>query len=72
MNIGSLNEIPFLRAAWPQEVAVFPYRKLFLVALAGFMIAGCAVVQRAERPDGPFEIAILAVTDTRGELEPCG
>ena len=36
------------------------------------LAAGCAVVQRAEQPDGPYEIAVLAVTDTRGELEPCG
>jgi hypothetical protein len=72
IDTGNLSGVPFPRAAWPQEVDVFPYRRLFLVALAGFMIAGCAVVQRAERPDGPFEIAILAVSDTRGELEPCG
>lgn len=40
--------------------------------LALALLAGCAGVQRAERPEGPFDIALLAVTDTRGELEPCG
>ncbi len=55
-----------------QEAAVFLTRNLLLVVLLVMLAAGCAVVQRAERPDGPIEIAILAVTDTRGELEPCG
>ena len=55
-----------------QEAAVFLNRYLLLVVLLVMLASGCAVVQRAERPDGPFEIAILAVTDTRGELEPCG
>jgi len=36
------------------------------------LAAGCALVQRVEEPEGPYEIALLAVTDTRGELEPCG
>jgi hypothetical protein len=47
-------------------------RRLLLVVLVGLILAGCAGVQRVERPEGPFEIAILAVSDTRGELEPCG
>ncbi|MFH1689296.1 MAG: hypothetical protein ABIE42_03560 [Candidatus Eisenbacteria bacterium] len=47
-------------------------RRVFFILLAGLIMAGCAMVQRAERPEGPFEIAILAVSDTRGELEPCG
>ncbi|MCK4512159.1 hypothetical protein KAW64_10490 [bacterium] len=51
---------------------MFLTRNLLLVVIVVVLAAGCAVVQRAERPDGPFEIAILAVTDTRGELEPCG
>ena len=45
---------------------------LLVVVLAGLIIAGCAGVKQAESPEGPFEIAMLAVTDTRGELEPCG
>jgi hypothetical protein len=55
-----------------QEVAVLLTRNLLLAALVVMLAAGCAMVQRAERPTGPYEIAILAVTDTRGELEPCG
>ena len=51
---------------------MFLTRNLVLVALVVMLAAGCAVVQKAEQPDGPFEVAILAVTDTRGELEPCG
>jgi hypothetical protein len=51
---------------------VFRDRRLLWVVLVGLLIAGCAAVQRVERPEGPFQIAILAVTDTRGELEPCG
>ena len=61
-----------IRQSRLQEAAVFLTRNLLLVVLLVMLAAGCAVVQRAERPDGPFEIAILAVTDTRGELEPCG
>jgi len=61
-----------IRQSRLQEAAVFLNRYLLLVVLLVMLAAGCAVVQRAERPDGPFEIAILAVTDTRGELEPCG
>jgi hypothetical protein len=57
---------------WLQEAAVFPTRNLLLVALVVMLAAGCAVVQKVEQPEGPFEIALLAVTDTRGELEPCG
>ena len=56
----------------PQEVFVLRSRRFLFILLAGLIMAGCAVVQRAERPEGPFEIAILAVSDTRGELEPCG
>ena len=51
---------------------MFFTRKLLLVALVVMLGAGCAVVQRAEQPEGPYEIAVLAVSDTRGELEPCG
>ncbi|MBD3348670.1 MAG: hypothetical protein GF400_05695 [Candidatus Eisenbacteria bacterium] len=47
-------------------------RRLIAGLLAGVVIAGCAGVEYAERPDGPFDIAILATTETRGELEPCG
>jgi nitrous oxide reductase accessory protein NosL len=53
-------------------VRVFGNRKLLLVVLAGLLLAGCAAVQRVERPEQPFEIALLAVTNTMGELEPCG
>jgi len=53
-------------------VFVFQNRRLLLILLAGLLVAGCAVVQKTEQPEGPYEIAILAVTDTRGELEPCG
>jgi hypothetical protein len=42
------------------------------VLLVGATIAGCAGMERAARPDEPFELAILATSDTRGELEPCG
>jgi len=58
-----------------QEVSVFPSRRILLVLVAALLFAGCAVTQRAEeppRPEGPFDVAILAVSDTRGELEPCG
>jgi hypothetical protein len=51
---------------------VFRTSNLLLAALVVVLAAGCAVVERVERPEGPFEIAMLAVTDTRGELEPCG
>ncbi|MFH1866205.1 MAG: hypothetical protein ABIK85_10005 [Candidatus Eisenbacteria bacterium] len=51
---------------------MFLTRNTLLVVLVVMLAAGCAVVQRAEQPDGPYEIAVLAVTDTRGELEPCG
>ena len=47
-------------------------RTLILAVLAGLFIAGCAGTERGERVEGPFQIAILATTDTRGELEPCG
>ena len=47
-------------------------RRLLFLALAGLTIAGCAGVKHAERPEGAFEIALLATTGTRGELEPCG
>ncbi len=47
-------------------------RRLILTILLGMLIAGCAGVQRAERPEGPFEIALMATAETRGELEPCG
>ncbi len=51
---------------------MFLSRNLLLAALVVMLAAGCAVVQKVEQPEGPFEVAILAVTDTRGELEPCG
>jgi len=47
-------------------------RRAVLVLLAALLVAGCAMVERVERPSGPFEIAVFATTDTRGELEPCG
>jgi hypothetical protein len=47
-------------------------RRLIFSILLGMMIAGCAGVRHAERPEGAFEIALLATTGTRGELEPCG
>ena len=49
----------------------FKPRLLFLL-VAAVLVASCAGVQKVERPEGAFEIALLAVTDTRGELEPCG
>jgi hypothetical protein len=55
-----------------QEVHVLLKRTLVLAVLAGLLIAGCAGTERAERVEGPFQIAILATADTRGELEPCG
>jgi len=54
---------------------VFPSRRLLLILVVGLIVAGCAVTQRTEEPErpvGPFDVAILAVSDTRGELEPCG
>jgi len=56
-------------------VSVFPSRRSLLILLVGLLIAGCTATQRVEepaRPVGPFDVAILAVSDTRGELEPCG
>ena len=49
-------------------------RRMFVATLAVAIAAGCAGVQRAEveKVEGPFEIALMATTDTRGELEPCG
>ena len=47
-------------------------RKLLLLIIAGVTIAGCAGVKHAERPEGAFEVALLATSGTRGELEPCG
>lgn len=47
-------------------------RRLILSILLGIAIAGCAGVQHVERPEGPFEIALMATAETRGELEPCG
>ncbi len=47
-------------------------RGIPLIALLMILAAGCAVQERPVAPAGPFEIAILATTDTRGELEPCG
>ena len=55
-----------------EEVHVLFKRTLILAVLAGLFIAGCAGTERGERVEGPFQIAILATTDTRGELEPCG
>ena len=43
-----------------------------LAVLASLIAAGCAGTREAERPDGPFQIVIVATTDTQGELEPCG
>jgi hypothetical protein len=63
---------PLVHRSQVQEVTVALIRNLLLIALVVILAAGCAMVQRAEQPEGPFEIAILAVTDTRGELEPCG
>ena len=61
-----------IQLSWLQEAAVFRTMNLLTMALLVVLAAGCAVVQKAEQPKGPYEIAILAVTDTRGELEPCG
>ena len=47
-------------------------RSIPLFVLLMILAAGCAVQEKPVTPDGPFEIAILATTDTRGELEPCG
>jgi hypothetical protein len=48
-------------------------RGLLLILLAVLIAAGCAgTTGEVERPAGPFEIVILATTDTQGELEPCG
>ena len=48
-------------------------RKVLLVGLVALVAAGCATSMReAARPEGPFELAILATSDTRGEIEPCG
>jgi hypothetical protein len=57
-----------------KEVETLLRRRILLAALVAVIAAGCAGVQRVEEeiPPGPFEIALLATTDTRGELEPCG
>ena len=55
-----------------QEEETSMGRRLILSVLLGTLIAGCAGVQHAERPEGPFEMALLATAETRGELEPCG
>ncbi len=47
-------------------------RRLLATLLLGIIIAGCAGVEYARRPEEPFELAILATSDTKGELEPCG
>ncbi|MBD3366735.1 MAG: hypothetical protein GF405_01010 [Candidatus Eisenbacteria bacterium] len=47
-------------------------RRLIAAVFLGVLIAGCAGVDYVQRPDGPFELAILATSDTRGEIEPCG
>ncbi len=47
-------------------------RGIPLFVLLMILAAGCAVQEKPATPDGPFEIAILATTDTRGEIEPCG
>jgi hypothetical protein len=48
-------------------------RCITLLALTTAILAGCAWVQQpVEQVEGPFEIALMATTDTRGELEPCG
>jgi len=51
---------------------VLTRRWLLWAVLAALIVAGCAGTRESERPVGPFEIAILATTDTQGELEPCG
>ena len=54
---------------------MFHTRNLLLAALVVVIAAGCSVAPKVEQPEpptGPFDVAILAVTDTRGELEPCG
>lgn len=48
-------------------------RKLLVLGLIALVAAGCATsMKQAARPEGPFELAILATSDTRGEIEPCG
>ncbi len=47
-------------------------RAIFVAILLVLVTAGCAVKEHAAAPEGPFSVAILATTDTRGELEPCG
>ena len=48
-------------------------RAIFVVAgVLVILTGGCAVQEKPATPSGPFEIAILVTTDTRGEVEPCG
>lgn len=47
-------------------------RSIPLLVLLMVLAAGCAVQEKPVTHDGPFEIAVLATTDTRGEIEPCG
>ncbi len=47
-------------------------RAIFVAAVLAMLTGGCAIVEHGVAPEGPFDIAILATTDTRGELEPCG
>jgi hypothetical protein len=55
-----------------EEVPQVPTRRAVFVVLGALLVAGCATVEHAERPAGPFQVALLATADTRGELEPCG
>jgi uncharacterized protein YceK len=58
-----------------QEAEVLLIRNLLLIVVVALLVGGCAIMRKAEEPKmpvGPFDIAILAVSDTRGELEPCG
>lgn len=48
-------------------------RNITVLVLATAILAGCAgVQQQVEQVEGPFEVALLATSDMRGELEPCG
>jgi hypothetical protein len=58
--------------SFPKEGGSLIRRKVIVATLAVVIASGCAGVQRVEEVEGPFEIALMATTDTRGELEPCG
>ena len=55
-----------------QEVDTLLTPRTIMIVFALVVLCGCAVTQRVERPEGPFEVVLFATTDTRGELEPCG